>query len=366
MTTAEVLRAEIARLEKIIRVLVDRAERSTDLQGTDFNLFQAAIMLDEQVKARTGELEAALRDNERITRALRESEAKYHALVDQSLVGIVIIDGGRFGFANPRFREIFGYSAEELAALDPVDVAIEEDRPLVAEQIRKRQAGEADRVHYQFRGRCKNGKPLDIEAYGNATEIGGRRVFVSVVQDVTERRRAEREVLALQEQLREQSLRDPLTGLYNRRYLEETLARELLRAERQQRPISLIMGDLDHFKEVNDRHGHPAGDQVLRAFAALLKRNARRSDVNCRFGGEEFLLVLPGMSKGEAAERAGQLCQSIAASPVACHGESIAVTASFGVAAYPGDGQTAEELVAAADAALYAAKAAGRNRVVVR
>jgi diguanylate cyclase (GGDEF)-like protein len=183
--------------------------------------------------------------------------------------------------------------------------------------------------------------------------------------DVTERTRAEREVQALQEKLREQSTRDALTGLYNRRYLEETLGRELLLAERNGHPVSVIMGDLDHFKAVNDHYGHLGGDEVLRAFGALLKRHARGSDIYCRYGGEEFLLVLPGMAEEHAAARAELLRGTIEAAPVGFGALTIAVTASFGVATFPRDGQSSDGLIAAADSALYAAKAAGRNRVNV-
>ena len=196
-------------------------------------------------------------------------------------------------------------------------------------------------------------------------EIGGKLALISLVMDVTERTRAEREVQALQERLREQSMRDALTGLYNRRYLEETLGRELILAGRHGYPVSLIMGDLDHFKSVNDRFGHLGGDEVLRTFGDLMKRHARGSDIYCRYGGEEFLLVLPQMPADTAAERAEQLRIAMAAVPVPFGNSAIAVTASFGVATFPREGQTGDELIAAADSALYAAKAAGRNRVIV-
>jgi diguanylate cyclase (GGDEF)-like protein/PAS domain S-box-containing protein len=359
------LGAEIARLNKIIRALMNRAERSTNVQGTDFGLFQTAVMLEEQVRGRTVELETALHDNEKINRALRESEAKFHGVVNQSLVGIAIVEEGKFTYTNPKFSEIFGYSADEVLALGPVDTAIESDRPLVAENVRKRLSGEVERVDFLFRGLRKNGDVIDVEIHGSVMEIGGKPALISLVMDVTERTRAERELRALQERLREQSIHDSLTGLYNRRYLEETLGRELILAERDRHPVSVIMGDLDHFKEVNDRYGHLAGDEVLRVFGALMKRHARGSDIYCRYGGEEFLLVLPRMAEEIAIERAEQLRSAMAAAPVVYGASPIAVTASFGVAIFPRDGRTGDELIAAADAALYAAKAAGRNRIRV-
>jgi diguanylate cyclase (GGDEF)-like protein/PAS domain S-box-containing protein len=357
--------AEVARLNKVVRALMDRAERNTSVQASDFSLFQTAVTLEEQVRARTEELETALRENEKINRSLRESEAKFRGVVNQSLVGITILEEGKFTYVNARAIEMFGYGADERLALGPLDIVAESDRPRVAESLRERWSGEEERGHYIFRARRKNGDVLDIEVYGNRMEIGGKPAVISMFMDVTERIRAERELRALQETLREQANHDALTGLYNRHYLEVTLGRELIRAQREGYPVAVIMGDLDRFKAINDRYGHLAGDEVLRTFGDLLKRDARGSDIYCRFGGEEFLLVLPGMAEESAVKRAEQLRSAIAAAPVVYDATPIAVTASFGVATFPCDGRTRDELIAAADCALYAAKAAGRNRVNV-
>jgi diguanylate cyclase (GGDEF)-like protein/PAS domain S-box-containing protein len=361
----QALKAEVVRLNKIVQALMDRAERSSNAQGSDYSLFQATIMLEERVRTRTVELEAVLAENEKINRALGESEAKFRGVVSQSLVGIVITEDGKFSYSNAKFDEIFGYTADEVRQLGPLDIAAEEDRPLVKENIRRRMSGEAERVAYLFRGLRKDGAVIDMEVHASVMEIGGKRALISLLVDVTERVRAARELQALQEQLREQSIHDALTGLYNRRYLDDMLSRELIAAKRADYPVSAIIVDLDHFKGVNDRYGHLAGDEALRAFGDLMKRHARGSDMCCRYGGEEFLLVLPQVAQDVAVERAEQLRSALAAVQVPCGGSSIAVTASFGVATFPRDGRTAGELVAAADSALYAAKAAGRNRVSV-
>jgi diguanylate cyclase (GGDEF)-like protein len=180
---------------------------------------------------------------------------------------------------------------------------------------------------------------------------------------VTERTRAAHKLMALQERLREQSTRDSLTGLYNRRHLDEILGQELISAGEQDYPVSVIMGDLDHFKSVNDRFGHVAGDEVLRTVGRLMMTHARAGDICCRYGGEEFLLVLPRVTKDIALERAERLRGAMAAALIPYGELAIPVTASFGVAAFPDDGRTGDELIDAADRALYAAKAAGRNCV---
>jgi diguanylate cyclase (GGDEF)-like protein len=237
---------EIERLNKIIEALMDRAERSETGQGSDFNLFHTDVLLEAQVRRRTEELKAALEENERITRALREYDRKLQEL-------------------NAR--------------------------------------------------------------------------------------------------LSEQVTRDPLTGLFNRRYLEDSLQRELALAKRQGFAVSVVMGDIDHFKNINDAYGHQAGDEVLKKLAGLLQTNSRESDICCRYGGEEFLLVMPNVPEGLAVQRAESLRMSITEMIVPFSTFRIRLTASFGVATYPKQGLDTDSLIGAADEALYEAKELGRNRV---
>jgi diguanylate cyclase (GGDEF)-like protein len=168
----------------------------------------------------------------------------------------------------------------------------------------------------------------------------------------------------LREVLRRQSTTDELTGLYNRRYFDETLRRELFRAERKRAALAVVMIDLDHFKHMNDTCGHEAGDVVLRAVGQCLRDGVRRSDVACRYGGEELVLVLPECD-GAAAVRCAESIRAAIAALALRHGDVVlpAVTASFGVSVWPAHGEDASVLVQAADRALYAAKRDGRNRV---
>lgn len=171
------------------------------------------------------------------------------------------------------------------------------------------------------------------------------------------------EIQALQGQLSEQANRDPLTGLYNRRYLGSTMVRELARCRREGRPLSLMLIDIDHFKRINDAHGHQAGDEVLRSVALCLSERSRAADVVCRYGGEEFLLLLPDMPQAAALELANRYRMSLETTPIPFGELRIQATLSIGIAAYPDHGQSPEDLIECADQAMYQAKTAGRNRV---
>lgn len=172
--------------------------------------------------------------------------------------------------------------------------------------------------------------------------------------------------LKLRQSLRDLSVRDPLTGLFNRRYLSESLGRELSRSKRRGLSLTVLAFDLDHFKDFNDRFGHPAGDAVLVAFARILQSNSRSEDIACRQGGEEFVLIAPEMDIAVALRRAGELMRVLAGMDVLHEGQLLPkLTTSIGVAIFPEHGQTPESLLLQADQALYEAKAQGRNRVMV-
>lgn len=168
----------------------------------------------------------------------------------------------------------------------------------------------------------------------------------------------------LRESLRQQSIRDPLTGLFNRRYLEESLAREISRCQRRQLPLVVMMLDIDHFKAFNDLHGHPGGDELLAAFGRLVQSHCRPEDIPCRYGGEEFTLILPEAEQSVGLERARQLLAATAQMVIGSEGSRLSrVTVSIGLAVLPRDGDNTTSLIEAADRALYGAKAAGRNQV---
>jgi diguanylate cyclase (GGDEF)-like protein len=172
--------------------------------------------------------------------------------------------------------------------------------------------------------------------------------------------------LKLRESMRNLSIRDPLTGLFNRRYMEEALAQEQHRSRRNDAQLAVIMIDIDHFKQFNDNFGHDGGDAILRALGAFLKRHVRGSDIACRYGGEEFMLILSPSTADGARQRAEKIREDAKAISVR-HGnrELSAITLSLGVAIFPDGATEAAAIIKAADVALYQAKRGGRDRVVM-
>ncbi len=198
-----------------------------------------------------------------------------------------------------------------------------------------------------------------------AIAIENARLYSDAQKELNEKIEAEAKLLELQKELEEQAIRDALTGLYNRRFLDETLARELSRAERDKYSVSVVMLDLDHFKMFNDTYGHDVGDMMLKQLGKLLASQVRAGDIACRFGGEEFVVVMPKASLSVARQRANDWRMKFESQILIHDGEVLSATLSAGVAVYPLHGTTCDEIIRKADQAMYAAKAAGRNLVIM-
>jgi diguanylate cyclase (GGDEF)-like protein len=212
--------------------------------------------------------------------------------------------------------------------------------------------------------------------YNHRQQLEGR---VILAYDITDRKNLEKELKNANEslqvqlnenerlriQLQEQAIRDPLTGVFNRRYFAEALDNETARAIREKTPFSIIILDVDHFKKVNDTYGHKCGDLVLQSLARFLMQNTRRSDIVCRFGGEEFVILMPDASVESAQERAEFFRHEFSQQVNQCGNEEIRSTFSAGVASFPLHAASGEALLVLADQALYESKEAGRNRVTV-
>ena len=214
--------------------------------------------------------------------------------------------------------------------------------------------------------RGKDGRLIQVEFVSNVYLVGGEKVIQCNIRDITERAQAQEALLKSEALLREQSARDHLTGLFNRRYMEETLKRELLRAARKSYTLGILMLDVDDFKRFNDTYGHAAGDEILRKLGELLLGHFRGEDIACRYGGDEFIIVLPDASLEVTCERAERLCENVRHIHSQFEGQTLeAISLSVGVAIFPNDGASSTALLKAVDVALYRAKRERRGRVVV-
>jgi len=294
-------------------------------------------------------------------------------LIENMGDGVLVVDGmGRIVDINPAMKSFLD---DEPAAL--IGRNISEVLNLWSHDVDQLLEGFETRTELKFRGKPTRYLDLRITPLYNDDNVMNGRLIV--FRDVTDRKIVEQnlrramdrlqtqliEIGTLQSKLREQAIRDALTNVFNRRYLEETLERELARAERESYPLCLIMMDLDYFKDVNDTHGHEAGDVVLKALSETVMRQSRHGDFVCRYGGEEFVLVMPNIGIETARQRAEELHQIVNSLNIPYGNFNLTTTISMGVAAYPEHGKSKEELLRAADRAMYIAKNTGRNRVVV-
>ena len=301
---------------------------------------------------------AVIRDvseSKRAEEALRAAEAKFRGIVEQSLVGIYVIQNGRYQYVNPKLAEIFGYTAEELLALDSVlDLIAEEDRHIVQENIRRRMDGEVETVRYSLRAIRKDGEQIELEVHGARTEYQGQPAIIGTLLDITDRKRAEAQIVY-------HAYHDPLTELPNRMLFMERLRLQLAQARRQNRKLSIVYLDLDRFKFVNDTLGHGVGDEFLQTVATRLKGLVREMDTVARVGGDEFVILIPDVSRAEDISVIAQKLLTSVARPLQVEGRALQITASIGIGTYPADGEDAETLLRNSDTAMYRAKEVGRN-----
>ena len=300
--------------------------------------------------------------------ALEKSRAalRIAAVAFETQEGILITDRDkRILRVNRAFTRLTGYSAEEAIGRTPAMLQYERRD---ADFYRSTWETVARDKYWQGESwnRRKDGEFYPaLLTISVVTDADGQVTnYVAAFADITQKNKAEEALQKLNEELAEFATRDGLTGLYNHRTFYVLLGDELARAQRFKRPLSLIVLDIDHFKRVNDTHGHLAGDAVLKGLSELLGREARAIDRVCRYGGEEITVILPETDLEAAANFAERLRAAVEAQPFDANSEPLRMTVSIGVASWPEQADSAEALVAAADAAMYAAKQGGRNRVV--
>lgn len=294
-----------------------------------------------------------------IEHGLQEVRERFESGFANAPIGMALVDmNGGWLQVNDALCRITGYSEDDLKATTLDAITCSEDIGLDADDLQRLLAGQIPSYQVEQRYRHAWGHYVWVLlTVSLVRDVQGRaHHIIKQVQDISERKERARQLEYLVDH-------DFLTGLYNRRWFERELAREVERAARYGTPGAVLVIDLDHFKDINDSLGHKAGDDLLKGVAGLLKQRARQADVLARLGGDEFALLLPQTSANHAAIVADEIVKTLSRRMVANAGESVGVTASVGVAI--SDGLTDTELLAYADLAMYEAKEAGRNRFAV-
>ena len=311
--------------------------------------------LYNQLKAELNDKDQEILLRKEVEQALRESEKNYRELFELESDAIFIIqnEDGAILEANGVACALYGYSHEELVNLKNTDMSAE------PEQTREKtqSAVPTDQVVNipLRRHRKKDGTVFPVEITARFIQWKGRSVHIAAIRDITERRKTEEELERL-------AITDSLTGLLNRRQFMKEANELFLRAQHHPYEMSIVMIDLDHFKNVNDQHGHATGDAALREVSRRLKESVRPTDVVGRYGGEEFAIILPRTDLNETRQIANRLCTAMSEKSVSVEDADIPITISMGIAGLTKNVASLDELLQRADQALYGAKEEGRNR----
>jgi len=275
-----------------------------------------------------------------------------HVLIENMSDGLLVLDSqNRLVDINPAAEQVLGFKKKSRIG-EPVEDVFSEWSEVVKALYEVNDISVELSIDHPYK------RYLDLKVSPLSDRNGNLIGRLVVWRDITPLKKAQAE-------LQEQAIRDPLTGLYNRRYLHQRLEQELARARRENQPVSFVMVDIDHFKNVNDTFGHNAGDVVLQKLAKELLSRTRIGDIVCRYGGEEFLAVLPNVTAEKAHEIAERWRKLFLGSTMPLEYTDVKATVSCGISVFPLHGNTSEELISTADKALYYAKQAGRNRVTV-
>ncbi|MCR9189593.1 diguanylate cyclase [Marinobacter flavimaris] len=333
-------------------------------KGSFFVLITGVILFSVLLRQLTKD-RALLNLQHRQRQALRERERQLQILMD-NLPGMAyrcLYDPDwTMKFVSQGCTKLTGYEPDELVNNRVTSYAAlvsDASNQQLFEQVRVALEKE-ESFSLEYEVTRKDGSRIWVWERGRGVqEDDGSLHLEGIILDISDRK-------VLETELEQMATRDPLTGLLNRREMSRVLDEELQRARRYQRPMAVLWVDFDHFKDVNDTYGHAAGDSVLRSISRLLLGSVRSVDSIGRFGGEEFVIVLPEMDLEEAQETAERLRRKVAEEPQPLgNGEAVPLTISVGVAVYPDHGQTASTLCAAADKAMYLAKDRGRNCVAM-
>ena len=290
--------------------------------------------------------------------SLKESEHRYRRLFETAQDGILILDAetGMITDVNPYLIEMLGYTREEFLDKKLWEVGAFKD---IKANIRSFQTLQK-KAYIRYKDlplKTKTGELIPVEFVSNVYEVDNQNVIQCNIRNITDRKQDQEVLKKSEANLREISVRDHLTGLFNRRYMEETLERELSRALRKHGPVGIIMLDVDDFKQFNDTYGHAAGDKVLYELGVLLLNDIRQDDIPCRYGGDEFIIVMPDASREVTQNRANLIKENACNLHIQFEGQALKeVSLSVGVAVFPEDGTNIIDILREVDKKLYEAK----------
>jgi diguanylate cyclase (GGDEF)-like protein/PAS domain S-box-containing protein len=295
------------------------------------------------------------------SRALIESEIKYRTLVERSLEGIMIIQEGLIKFVNPTLLKILGYDEKEMIDKDILRFLYPDDRKLLSENFSKLHESEEGEIPLEIRMMHKNEEGIYMEVLSTLIQYEGKPAILATLRDITERKKTEAELKRL-------VITDDLTGLFNQRYFYIQVMKEIERAKRHNRPLSMLLVDIDKFKDFNDTYGHWEGDYVLKKIGEILMKNVREIDMAFRFGGEEFTVILPETKYEDAIIVAERIRKAVAQAvfypfTLDGHPDIVSKTVSIGVTEFHLEDDI-KSFLKRVDNAMYQAKKGGRNMVV--
>jgi len=305
-------------------------------------------------------------ERKKLEEALKKEKDRFKSLLDNASEGIYIRKDHEFKYFNKKFRELLGYSEDELRKLPYTSIIDESVFEICSQYYQKILNGEKVKLPYESIFKRKDGTRIFVEININPVEWEDGIAIQGFVRDITEKKKLENKLKEVNKKLHELAIKDDLTGVFNQRFFREQLKLKYMESKRYKFPISLILIDIDNFKEINDTFGHLAGDFILKEVAEILRRNVRDSDIIARYGGDEFAIILPHADKEQAKKVAQRINCAIREKEFWYELNPIKITVSIGISTISKSiVKDEKELFKIADNALYKVKQKGKNDIIM-